>query len=148
MDDDREKTIEMQSKAFNKFSEGKVPVDLVKEGFCTSEEASALFREYGDSIGSGCLEILHEKMIEDLATQVGILGSRISRIELTLMNSLLLPKMRKCPSCDEKSEMGIGALCKKCGEVTPYFETGMDSVIPSHIYLEAYRPWDEDEEEE
>ncbi len=148
MDEERDRIIEMQSKAFKKFEDGNLPVDLVKEGFCTSEEASALFKEYGDTIGTGCMEVQHEKMIEALATQVGILGSRTSRIELTLMNSLLLPKKRKCPSCKEKGDMGVGVLCDECGDVTAYWEKGMDSVLPSNITLEAYRPWDEEEEEE
>ncbi len=148
MDEERKRAIEMQSKAFKKFEEGKLPVDLVKDGFCTSEEASALFKEYGETIGAGCMEVQHDKMIEALATQIGILGSRLSRIDLTIMNSLLLPKKRVCPSCKEKGELGVGVLCRKCGDVTAYWEEGMDSVLPASIKLEAYRPWDEEEEED
>lgn len=144
-DSDRETKILLQSEAFKEFESGKLPVDLVKEGFCTSEEASSLFREYGNLIGVGMQCKSGDRMIEDLATQIGLLGSRLASIELKLINSIQIPKRRKCPSCKEQSSVGVGVVCRECGEVTPYFEEGMDSLIPSNISIEAYRPWDEEE---
>ncbi len=144
---DREKLIEIQSKAFNMFDEGKLPIDLVKEGVCTSEEAISLFKEYGDTISSGQENIGQADMIEDLATQIGLLGSRVARIELQLLNALLLPKRIKCASCGHQGSYGVGIICGKCGEVNAYREDDMERLLPSTMKLEAYRPWEDEGDE-
>ncbi len=144
--EDREKVIEIQSKAFNMFDEGKLPIDLVRKGICTSEEASTLFQEYGDTISSGCAKIEHEDVIEDLATQVGLLGSRLAKIELQLLNAILLPRKIKCSSCGNKVSFGVGVICSKCGEVNAYSEDDMENILHTGMKLEAYRPWDNEDE--
>ncbi len=139
----RKEIIEIQSRAFRMFEEGRLPVDLVKEGVCTGEEASALFREYADVIEDGLTNIRQDQLIEELATQIGLLGSRLARIELQLINAFLLPRRFKCASCGQKGSYGVGIVCEKCGEVNAYSERNPDELLPNSANLEAYRPWDD-----
>ncbi len=108
----------LQSKAFEMFDEGKTPVDLVKGGLCTAEEAGALLEKYTEltekDLSEQDLKDLHNK----LATQIGLLGSRIARIEIQVMNSLMLPKEIECPSCGHEGKYAVGVVCKRCGNVT------------------------------
>lgn len=58
----------------------------------------------------------NKKIIEKLSTQLGLLGSRLSRIELKVMNSRLLPETHMCNKCDTDSVYGVGVLCSNCGK--------------------------------
>lgn len=106
-----------QSKAFEMFDKGKKPVDLVKDEILTVDEAGLLYNKFVELSKIGTPEDTKNESVEKLSTQLGLLGSRLSRIELKVMNSVLLPKTRVCNKCDSKASYGVGVVCSKCGEI-------------------------------
>lgn len=108
---------EKQSKAFKGFSEGKKPVDLVEEKLLNIDEAGLLYKKYEELSKLGETKNNDKKSIEKLSTQLGLLGSRLSRVELKVMNSKLLPKTQKCSKCNTNSSYSVGVVCSNCDEI-------------------------------
>lgn len=106
-----------QSKAFKGFSEGKTPVDLVEEQLLNVDEAGLLYIKYEELSKLGETKNDEKKSIEKLSTQLGLLGSRLSRVELKVMNSKLLPKTQKCSKCRSESSYSVGVVCSNCSEI-------------------------------
>lgn len=140
--------LSLQSKAFKMFDEGKDAVDLVKEGYCSAAEAGVLMEKYSDL--SEFEEQTEEvkEMHRKISTQVGLLGSRIARLEIKIMNSLLLPKSFECPSCGNKGKYEVGVVCDSCGKVTTYIpeeikESLSGKIVDTSVYVKK-KPDDED----
>ncbi|MFO7792389.1 MAG: hypothetical protein R6W73_05325 [Candidatus Saliniplasma sp.] len=106
-----------QSKAFEMFDKGKKPVDLVKDEILTVDEAGLLYNKFVELSKIGTPEESEKESVEKLSTQLGLLGSRLSRVELKIMNSVLLPKTRVCNKCDTSASYGIGIVCSNCGDM-------------------------------
>ncbi|MGM0404702.1 MAG: hypothetical protein ACQEQM_00995 [Thermoplasmatota archaeon] len=108
---------EKQSKAFKGFSEGKNPVDLVEEKLLNVDEAGLLYKKYEELLKLGETKNDEKISIEKLSTQLGLLGSRLSRVELKVMNSKLLPETQKCSKCRSESSYSVGVVCSNCNEI-------------------------------
>ncbi|MFW6376089.1 MAG: hypothetical protein ACOCZJ_02900 [Thermoplasmatota archaeon] len=133
--------LSLQSKAFKMFDEGKDAVDLVKEGYCTAAEAGVLMEKYSDlseaEDESESVKDMHRK----ISTQVGLLGSRVARLEVKIMNSLLLPKTFECPSCGNKGKYEVGVVCDSCGKVTTYIpdeikDSLSGKIVDTSVYVD------------
>ncbi len=109
----------LESKAFEMFAGGKDPEDLVKSGLCSSEKAVMLLQEYSDLTDQK--EVLKEDDVQEkLATQIGLLGSRLSQLEIKIMDSLLLPSSFECPSCGHEGRYAIAMICRRCESIASY----------------------------
>ncbi len=136
-----------ESEAFKKFDRGKTPIDLVKEGICSTEDAERIYGRYMELADLERSESSHEDMIDKLSTQIGLLGSRLARVELQYSESLTLPKTRECGKCGNKTTYSVGVLCHKCGELDVFDPDEKRKDYLQHIDFEGYRPWEEDGEE-
>ncbi|MFW6195826.1 MAG: hypothetical protein ACOC5D_00695 [Thermoplasmatota archaeon] len=140
--------ISLQSKAFKMFDEGKDAVDLVKEGYCTAAEAGVLMEKYSDlSEAEGQSEKIKD-MHRKISTQVGLLGSRVARLEVKIMNSLLLPKTFECPSCGNKDKYEVGVVCNACGQVTTYIPDEIKDSLSGKIVDTSVYVGNTEEEED
>lgn len=145
---ERKYIIELESDAFRKFDDGMTPKDLVKEGFCTSEEAIELYKLYCKTVSTVVpLGDMDTYKLNDIAEKIDLLGSRIAQLELQLMNSMLLPKKNTCGACGHKGPYGVGIICEKCNEVGAYTQEDMDGVVSSLGDLEPFRPWEDEDED-
>lgn len=144
MNDEEDKTedLTLQSKAFTAFDEGLMPADLVKEKICTISQAQELYENYLEFQG---YEVPEELMMAKLLTQIGLLGSRLARIEIKLLNSMLLPKAIKCQECDHTGAYGIGVVCHRCGQVDVYTPSDMGEEILKNIPITGFRPWEDED---
>lgn len=106
-----------QSKAFEMFEEGKKPAELVKEGILTVDSAGLLYNKYIELEKMVKPDGNKNESVEKLSTQLGLLGSRLSRVELKVMNSILLPETRVCGKCGKDSSYGVGVVCSSCKEI-------------------------------
>ncbi len=106
------KKLALESKAFDMFEEGDSPKELVKNGFCAAERAEDLYQKYSE------LGNKDSSMEAKLATQIGLLGSRLAQLEIKILDSTLLPKTFECPSCSHEGEFGVALVCKRCENVT------------------------------
>ncbi|MFO7992464.1 MAG: hypothetical protein R6U61_09300 [Thermoplasmata archaeon] len=145
--DDRS-LLEKQGEAIKRFEAGKKPSDVVKSGVCDMDEAEFLYQQYKElkrfSEGSGGDNISPdlENMVEKLSTQIGLLGSRLARIELKIMNSNLLPKTRKCSKCGKEGAYGVGAICTDCGNVDAHLPDDIHQLSIQDVDIKGYRPWE------
>ncbi|MFP4050152.1 MAG: hypothetical protein ACLFVB_00255 [Thermoplasmata archaeon] len=140
--------LSLQSKAFKMFDEGKDAVDLVKEGYCTAAEAGVLMEKYSDLSGAEDQSEQIKDMHRKISTQVGLLGSRVARLEVKIMNSLLLPKTFECPSCGNKGKYEVGVVCNACGQVATYIpDVIKDSLSGKIVDTSVYVGNKEDEED-
>lgn len=140
--------LSLQSKAFKMFDEGKDAVDLVKEGYCTAAEAGVLMEKYSDLSEAEDQSEQIKDMHRKISTQVGLLGSRVARLEVKIMNSLLLPKTFECPSCSNKGKYEVGVVCDACGQVTTYIPDEIkDSLSGKIVDTSVYVGKTEDEED-
>ncbi len=137
----RDEKIALQSKAFNLFEEGKVPVELVQEGICTKEEAKELFMSYQELLKC---EVDKEVFNEKLSTQLGLIGSRLAQIELKIMNSIFLPKSRECKNCDHTGIYGVGVVCQQCGSVEVHVPMEIGENIVENIGFTPFKDEEED----
>ncbi len=109
----------LESKAFEMFEGGKDPGELVKSGLCSSEKAVSLLQEYSDLTDQK--EVLKEDDVQEkLATQIGLLGSRLSKLEIKIMDSALLPKSFECPSCGQEGRYNIAMICRRCESIASH----------------------------
>ena len=109
----------LESKAFEMFEEGGDPEDLVKSGVCSSKKAISLLQEYSDLTDQK--EVLKKADVQEkLATQIGLLGSRLSRLEIKIMDSALLPKSFECPSCGNEGKYAVALVCRRCEGIASY----------------------------
>ncbi len=136
-----EEEISLQSKAFKAFDDGLMPSDLVKKEICTISQAKEMYENYLEFQG---YEVAEDRMTAKLLTHIGLLGSRISRIEIKLLNSLLLPKTTKCKECDHSGSYGVGIVCKRCGNVDVYTGSDINEELLKDIPRSGFRPWEED----
>ncbi|GEM_PF-3042381 len=111
----RLKTLALESKAFRMFEEGEKPEDMVKSGFCEADKAEVLFQKYRSIISEG--KKSKRSMQDKLATQIGLLGSRLSQLEIKIMDSTLLPKTFQCPSCGHEDKYAVALICRRCENV-------------------------------
>lgn len=137
-----------ETKAFKMFEEGHTPVELVKEGVCTSKEAEQVYKRYKKLESVGKPSYSEEEMIDKLSTQVGLLGSRLARIELQLSESIHLSKTRKCGKCDELATYSVGVVCHNCGKLDAYDPEETRKKYLKNVGFEGYRPWEEEEEDD
>ncbi|MFP4608174.1 MAG: hypothetical protein ACOCTR_05120 [Candidatus Natronoplasma sp.] len=108
----RVEDLALESKAFDMFKEGKKAKELVSSGFCPADKAEALYEKYSN------LEDMERKTIEDkLATQIGLLGSRLAQLEMKVMDSTLLPKTYECPTCGYEGKYAVALVCVRCENV-------------------------------
>ncbi|MEF8873134.1 MAG: hypothetical protein V5A88_00515 [Candidatus Thermoplasmatota archaeon] len=110
---ERLKKMALESKAFEMFEEGEEPKELVKSGFCAADKAETLYQKYSE-LGK---EEKERSMEDKLATQIGLLGSRLARLEIKIQDSTLLPKTFECPSCGHEGEFAVALVCKRCENV-------------------------------
>lgn len=146
MAENNEEEQKIEKEAFQKFDKGATPVDIVKEGICSSEEAKQIYRRYLELEDMRVSKMGPEDIIEKLSTQIGLLGSRLARVELQLSESLLLPKTRECGKCGNKTTFSVGVLCHKCGKLDVFDPDEKRKNFLQHANFEGYRPWEEDEE--
>lgn len=140
--------LSLQSKAFKMFDEGKDAVDLVKEGYCTAGEAGVLMEKYSDLSENEDQSEEVKDMHRKISTQVGLLGSRVARLEVKIMNALLLPKTFECPSCGKKGKYEVGVVCDSCGKVTTYIPDEIKDSLSGKIVDTSVYVGNSDEEED
>ncbi len=140
--------LSLQSKAFKMFDEGKDGVDLVKEGYCTAAEAGVLMEKYSDLSEAEDESEKIKDMHRKISTQVGLLGSRVARLEVKIMNALLLPKTFECPSCGNKGKYEVGVVCDSCGKVTTYIPDEIKDSLSGKIVDTSVYVGNSDEEED
>lgn len=140
--------LSLQSKAFKMFDEGKDAVDLVKEGYCTAGEAGVLMGKYSDLAEDEDESEKVKDMHRKISTQVGLLGSRVARLEVKIMNALLLPKTFECPSCGKKGKYEVGVVCDSCGKVTTYIPDEIKDSLSGKIVDTSVYVGNPDEEED
>ncbi|MBS3816982.1 MAG: hypothetical protein KGY76_05405 [Candidatus Thermoplasmatota archaeon] len=139
------KELALESKAFQMFDEGEGPGELVRTGFCSAEKAEMLLQEYSD-LKFSKETIKKEDDIQDkLATQIGLLGSRLSRLEIKIMNSVLLPKSFECPNCGHEGRYAVALVCKRCENVTPHTPDSMAEITQKGRVLSSFVSEDEEE---
>lgn len=110
---DRLKNLALESKAFEMFDEGEKAKDLVKAGFCPADRAHELYQKYSELNEEG-----GENIEDKLATQIGLLGSRLSQLEIKIMDSTLLPKNLDCPNCSHEGRYAVALVCTRCENIT------------------------------
>ena len=114
---ERLKKSALESKAFEMFEKCKNPNELVKNGFCDLETAEAMYDKY-ISFGGGETDPEEKEEKSKLATQVGLLGSRLAQLEMKVLNSSLLPETLECPQCGHEGKYAVALVCKRCEKVT------------------------------
>ncbi|GEM_PF-6741299 len=142
-EDERKKEVTLQSKAFSEFEDGKMPADLVKEGICTISEAQKMYEHYMEFKE---YESPEDVMIAKLLTQIGLIGSRLARVEIKLMNSMLLPKTHRCKDCGHEGMYGVGVVCQQCGNVGVHTPSELNVDLLKNVPRSGFRPWEEEEE--
>ncbi|MFO8109778.1 MAG: hypothetical protein R6U17_04565 [Thermoplasmata archaeon] len=139
---ERDEELTIQSKAFNAFEDGLLPSDLVKNEICTISEAKEMYERY---LEFQDYETPEDLMTAKLLTQIGLLGSRLARVEIKLLNSLLLPKSYQCKGCDHKGVFGVGVVCQRCGKVDVYTPSEINEDILKNIPISGFRPWEKED---
>ncbi len=109
----------LTSKAFEMFERGNDPEELVKSGLCSSQKAVKLFQEYFELADQK--KMLKENNVQErLATQIGLLGSRLAQLEIKIMDSALLPQTFECPSCGHEGRYAVPLICSRCESIASY----------------------------
>ncbi len=137
----------LESKAFEMFEGGEDPEDMVKSGLCSSEKAISLLQEYSDMTDQK--DVLEkDDLQEKLATQIGLLGSRLSQLEIKIMDSALLPNSFECPSCGHNGRYSVALICKRCESIASYPLKSYPEITHEGKPLHNFVAQNEDDEEE
>ncbi len=140
-EEERNEKLSIQSRAFKAFDGGDMPSDLVKNELCTISEAQEMYERY---LEFQDYEVPEDRMTAKLLTQIGLIGSRIARLEIKLLNSMLLPKTAECKDCNYKGVYGVGIVCQRCGSVGVYVPPEISEDILKSIPRSGFRPWEEE----
>ncbi len=140
--------LDKQSEVMKQFEAGRKPLDIVKSGVCGIDEAEFLYRQYtelkrfSEGVGREKVRPDLENMVEKLSTQTGLLGSRLARVELKILNSYILPKTRKCSKCGKEGPYAVGTICTDCGNVDAHLPDDIHRLSIKDVDLKGYRPWE------
>ena len=96
------------AKIFAMFDEGKEPIEVVKRGLCTPEQAKKALQDYADLKGKTIGKV------EDLKTGLNNLKDRVEKLGDSVANSL--NSEWKCPECGAKGRVGVRIICTACRE--------------------------------
>jgi hypothetical protein len=116
------------AKIFAMFDEGKEPIEVVKRGLCTPEQAKKALQDYADLKGKTIGKV--ETDISDLNDGLDALQERIEKLEESVASDL--NSEWQCPECGAKGKVAVRFQCTACKDESWF----------------GYWPKDEDEDED